>query len=155
MNLKLVIGLLTVLVLTACSEAPPCPDFKASPVVTSAGCVAYQGQSLLLVQGQNDAVSVPGGSANQGESGRCAAFRETWEETGLVVEPKQLIRTFDNGFHLYHCNVAQWPETFSPPFRLEIKQVLLLDRADFDQHSWRFPDQQQWLSEWLQGVVKE
>lgn len=87
MNLKLVIGLLTVLVLTACSEAPPCPDFKASPVVTSAGCVAYQGQSLLLVQGQNDAVSVPGGSANQGESGAVRLFVKPGKKPVLWLSP--------------------------------------------------------------------
>ncbi|GAA5316315.1 MAG: hypothetical protein AseanaTS_15190 [Candidatus Pelagadaptatus aseana] len=150
MPLKLTMGLLLVVLLAGCTKAPPCPGFKDSPVVVSAGCLAFQGQKLLLVQGQNGAVSVPGGSANPGENGRCAAFRETWEETGLRVVPGPLVRAFDNGFHLYHCRVGDWPERFEPPFRLEIREVMLLHRDQFDRVDWRFPEQQQWLSDWLQ-----
>ncbi len=140
--------------LSSCANPPSCTDDKSANTTTapSAGCITLLDGHLLLVQGLNGKVSVPGGSTNTGEAAECAAQRETWEETGLEVRAEQLVRSFDNGFQLYQCNATTETSIqteLTPPFRLEIRQALWLPPTQFDQFEWRFPEQQQWLAEWI------
>jgi 8-oxo-dGTP diphosphatase len=145
--------------LSSCANPPSCTDERSvhATAAPSAGCITLLDGHLLLVQGLNGKVSVPGGSTNPGETAQCAAQRETWEETGLEVRADELVRTFDNGFHLYQCMVTTETSidtAMTPPFRLEIRQALWLNPAQFDQFEWRFPDQQQWLADWIEAKTE-
>ena len=138
-------------VISSCTHvAPSCPSpMTPSGPAPSAGCVAIQQGKLLVVQGFNGEISIPGGSSADHEPARCTAHRETWEETGLHVIPKELIRQFDNGFHLYRCEVDPVTEKLNPPFRLEIQHAFWLDPENFSNYNWRFKEQQAWLAKLL------
>lgn len=66
--------------------------------------------------------------------------RETWEETSLVVSAGELVRIFDNGFHLFWCSsgLLSEPEIRRP---LEIKATAFYPVSSFGTLNWRFPDQ--------------
>lgn len=66
------------------------------------------------MQGLNGRLSLPGGSSEPGESAQCTAFRETWEETGLQLQPRELLEVFDTGFHLYRCDRDAWSGEIDP-----------------------------------------
>jgi 8-oxo-dGTP pyrophosphatase MutT (NUDIX family) len=135
---------------TACStKQPPCPDQADTPAAASAGCLVLKQHQLLMVIDQTGKLSVPGGSSNGTESPPCTAHRETWEETGLLVQPEKLVRVFENGFHLYHCTLPDTSGEINPPLRFEIQQALWLAPENFDDYPWRFPNEQQWLEQWI------
>ena len=131
---------------SACAvEAPPCPVIdtaeQAEPA-PSAGCFAATAEGLLLVQGINGHVSVPGGASRNGETSRCTAFRETWEETGLRLRPAELLVVFDTGFHLYRCAHDDDSGAIDPPPRLEVRTAFYLPISEFEAYPWRFGYQQ-------------
>ena len=129
--------------LFGCADAAPaCPYVGRADNAPSAGCFAVSGEGLLLVQGLNGKLSPPGGSAKPGESAQCTAFRETWEETGLRVQPRELMQVFDTGFHLYRCERDGLSAEIDPPPRFEIRAAFYLPADRFDDYDWRFPDQQ-------------
>src|SRR6201981_1883292 len=73
-------------------------EFPELPLV-GVGAIIIDGDRVLLVkrahppiQGQ---LSIPGGSREGGERAREAAIREAHEETGLVVEPGELLGVYD------------------------------------------------------------
>lgn len=53
-----------------------------------------RGEILLVRQRDGDVWSTPGGAIEPDESPVDAVIRETWEETGLTVEPVRLIGAF-------------------------------------------------------------
>lgn len=130
---------------------PPCPSLLKTAPAASAGCVVVNQNQLLVVEGMNGKVSVPGGSSDDGETPQCTAHRETWEETGLDVRPLELVRVFQNGFHLFNCQLHQQSGDINPPMRLEIKRAFWLAPDNFQQHQWRFPGQEKWLAEWIKN----
>ncbi len=127
----------------AAESAPPCPLPASTVQAPSAGCLAIRDGGVLLVENLKGQLSPPGGSAIDGESAQCAAFRETWEETGLLLEPEQLLDVFDTGFHLYRCQHHADSGEINPPPRLEVRDAFYLAPNDFDRWEWRFPGQQQ------------
>lgn len=127
----------------AVESAPPCPLPPSQVQAPSAGCLAILDGGVLLVESLNGQLSPPGGSATDGESAQCTAFRETWEETGLLLEPDQLLDVFDTGFHLYSCNHHATSGNIDPPNRLEVRDAFYLAPTDFDRWEWRFPGQQE------------
>lgn len=141
--------LLTVLMVTGCTTPPPCPDNSTEAAVKSAGCIVIDQGRLLVIREMTGKISIPGGSGDAGETPRCSAHRETWEETGLNIVPDQLIRRFDNGFHLFHCNLNQNSGEIDPEFTHEVREAFWLKQEHFDQHQWRYPDQITWLREYL------
>lgn len=139
----LIAAAIVVAPLAACSGgAPPCPFKGAADTAPSAGCFVESAQGLLLVQGLNGKLSPPGGSSEPGESAQCTAFRETWEETGLQLQPRELLEVFDTGFHLYRCDRDAWSGEIDPPGRLEVRGAFFVPAARFDRYEWRYPDQQ-------------
>ncbi|MEZ5572776.1 MAG: NUDIX hydrolase [Halioglobus sp.] len=121
----------------------------------SAGCFASSAEGLLMVQGLNGEVSLPGGSSKPGESAQCTAFRETWEETGLRLQPGELLRVFSTGFHLYHCEHAVWSGEIDPRPRLEVRAAFYLPAEKFGSYEWRFEDEQAPLKAMLLDVERD
>jgi ADP-ribose pyrophosphatase len=75
---------------------------KQKPISTpraAVGAVVIEEGRVLLVKRKyppkQGKWAIPGGSVNLGESLQAAAERETLEETGLVIEAKKPIYTFD------------------------------------------------------------
>lgn len=138
------------MLVTACStDGPPCPFAGSGDTAPSAGCFATSGGGLLVVQGLDDRVSLPGGSSQPGESAQCTAFRETWEETGLALQPGELLTVFDTGFHLYRCEPDAGTGEINPPTRFEVKGALFLSADRFGDYPWRYKGQSVQLKDML------
>ena len=134
------------LMLSGCMDAPGnCPYNGVVNEAPSAGCFSVSHDGLLLVQGFNGQVSLPGGSGKPGEAAQCTAFRETWEETGLRLQPRELLGVFDTGFHLFRCERGGISQQIEPPMRLEVWAAFYLPPEEFDQYEWRFPSQREIL----------
>jgi 8-oxo-dGTP pyrophosphatase MutT (NUDIX family) len=143
------------LALVACSEsAPPCPLIGEGDRAPSAGCFEVFEGELLLVQGLDGKINLPGGSSQPGESAQCTAFRETWEETGLTLNVEELLRVFDTGFHLYRCQRGITSGAIDPPLRLEVRDAFYLSPERFDEYEWRYDDREV-LREMVERVSRE
>jgi mutator protein MutT len=73
-------------------------EFPVAPLVGVGAVIVEQGRVLLVQRGTEPAKgkwSIPGGLIDVGESLREAVAREVREETGLVVEPIELIELLD------------------------------------------------------------
>lgn len=143
-------NLLTIVIISGCSSAAaPCP-FEGEPdSAPSAGCFTVKNDRLLLVQALNGKVSLPGGSSDPDEAAQCTAYRETWEETGLRLQPRERVAVFDTGFHLYRCERDGNSGEIDPPPRLEVRAAFYLRADQFGDYEWRFPDQAALLTEML------
>ena len=130
-----------ILLMWGCGEAaPPCQNAVQSPVAPSAGCLVVTNRGALLVRDWTGSVGLPGGSVQPGESARCGAEREVFEETGLSVVAGDMAQRFDNGFQLFWCEVAAPAEpTIHSPF--EIRQIIWWQPAEARFIEWRYPRQ--------------
>lgn len=73
-------------------------EFPSSPLVGVGAVVVHEGRVLLVQRGHEPAKgqwSLPGGLIDVGESLREAVIREVREETGLIVEPVELIELLE------------------------------------------------------------
>ena len=73
-------------------------EFPSSPLVGVGAVVVHEGRVLLVQRGHEPAKgqwSLPGGLMDVGESLREAVIREVREETGLIVEPVELIELLE------------------------------------------------------------
>ncbi len=133
----------TLALATACGfESPDCPWQADAARAPSAGCFATESGALLVVQGLNGKISLPGGSSERGESAMCTAFRETWEESGLQLVPRERVAVFETGFYLYRCERDERSGEINPPaWRREVRQAFYLQPAEFGEYEWRFPEQ--------------
>jgi len=55
-------------------------------IVSAAAIVLNDRNELLLIRGPRRGWEMPGGQVEEGESIREAAIRETWEESGILIE---------------------------------------------------------------------
>jgi 8-oxo-dGTP diphosphatase len=94
---------------------------------------------------------MPGGSSEAGESGRCAAHRETWEETGLDLRPGELLARFETGFHLYRCEFHGASGDIRVTRPLEVRRAFYRNPEQFETLNWRFPEQ----VELLEGLIED
>jgi 8-oxo-dGTP diphosphatase len=73
-------------------------EFPELPLV-GVGAIIIEGDRVLLVKRANPPIqgqwSIPGGVLEVGEMVREAAVREAREETGLMVEPGELLGVYD------------------------------------------------------------
>jgi 8-oxo-dGTP diphosphatase len=73
-------------------------EFPELPLV-GVGAIIIQGDRVLLVKRAHPPIqgqwSIPGGVLEVGEMVREAAIREAREETGLIVEPGELLGVYD------------------------------------------------------------
>ena len=88
----------------------------AAPVVGVGGVLVHEGRVLLIRRGKQPLYGrwvVPGGTVELGEPLEDALVREMREETGLEVEPLELITVFDRiqrdgGQVLYHYVIVDY-----------------------------------------------
>jgi ADP-ribose pyrophosphatase YjhB (NUDIX family) len=88
----------------------------AAPVVGVGGVLVHEGRVLLIRRGKQPLYGrwvVPGGTVELGEPLEEALVREMLEETGLEVEPLELITVFDRierdgGQVLYHYVIVDY-----------------------------------------------
>jgi ADP-ribose pyrophosphatase YjhB (NUDIX family) len=88
----------------------------AAPVVGVGGVLVHEGRVLLIRRGKEPLYGrwvVPGGTVELGEPLEEALVREMLEETGLEVEPLELITVFDRierdgGQVLYHYVIVDY-----------------------------------------------
>jgi len=102
------------------------PDWKAEGFIGAAIVIVNEFKLVLgITRGMNMAdIGLPGGKADDTDPTlQYAAARETYEETGVVVDPNVLVFVADNpgprGTHVafYAPSVKQWPQKFeSEPF---------------------------------------
>ncbi len=135
------------------------------PAVQATNDVANKG-ALCVIKADNQLVmikevltgrlSLPGGLIHGEEDPARVAQRETWEETGLVVQAIEPILTTDSAI-IYFCQLQHELNAFSqvteqgfhvlpawlaPDFGLEVMQVYLLAPQLVDQNEYRLV--QQW-----------
>ncbi|MFI5115903.1 MAG: NUDIX hydrolase [Terriglobales bacterium] len=76
-------------------------DYPERPII-GVGAVIIHGDRVLLVRRATEPLkgewSVPGGVLELGEKLRQGVRREVWEETGLQVEPGDVLDVFDSIF---------------------------------------------------------
>jgi 8-oxo-dGTP diphosphatase len=77
-------------------------EFPEFPLV-GVGAIVIEGDRVLLVKRAHPPLqaqwSIPGGVLEVGEMVRQAAIREAREETGLLVEPVELLGVYDRILH--------------------------------------------------------
>lgn len=77
-------------------------EFPEHPLI-GVGAVIIEGDRLVLVKRAYPPIqgqwSIPGGVLEVGETVREAAVREAHEETGLIVEPGELLGVYDRILH--------------------------------------------------------
>lgn len=99
--------------------------------------------------------SLPGGTIEAGESPKTAAERETWEESGLVVNAKALLMKTETAY-IYDCEVDSpifvyhhqnkrgfhfIPAWFAPSYGVETQSVFLSLPENISAQEYRFPEQ--------------
>jgi len=142
----------SLLLLSACQEShTPAPQCNFEPPAldgANAGCLVMQDHAILMIQHQTRLWGLPGGTHETGESAQCTAHRETWEETGVEVKVGKLLRVFDNGFHLFRCQISSTTQLNQAQIQDagEVNVTDWIESKDFDNYKWRFPKQMEWLS---------
>lgn len=94
----------------------PQREFPLSPLVGVGGIVVHENRILLVQRGTEPLKgqwSIPGGLIDVGETLREAVIREVHEETGLSVEPIELVELLDRiyreeGRVRYHYVIADY-----------------------------------------------
>lgn len=134
------------------------PSEKPIMNAESAGCIIIVDGALLVerVAGHGEEssgkVTPPGGAVESGESARCSAVRQTYEETGLRVKAGKLFGVWRNNFHLFMCQLvdpadiekARTPDV-PKAARGSVSQKLLMDmpsmknRKTGKKELWAFP----------------
>jgi 8-oxo-dGTP diphosphatase len=144
--------LLPGLLLVACAgkELPPCPYNGTPDFAPSAGCLVVIHGKVLVVDSNMGGLTPPGGKTLSGESAQCAAHRETYEETGLDLIPRELLHVFDTGFHLYHCEIHRDSGLVATD-SLEVRGWHWLALEDFHSATWRYQGQGEILWNLLMG----
>lgn len=77
-------------------------DYPDRPIIGVGAVIASQGRVLLVRRATEPLKgewSVPGGVLELGEKLHDGVRREVWEETGLKVEPQQVLEVFDSIFN--------------------------------------------------------
>ncbi|MZI93889.1 NUDIX domain-containing protein [Vibrio sp. CAIM 722] len=119
-------------------------------------CLIRAGDQLVVVKELiTHTLSLPGGMIEQGESARLAAQRETWEETGLVVDIKAKLGETETGI-FFDCvsqsNLLVYqqdnneggntlPAWVAPDYGIETSGAMLIAPNRVDAADYRFPEQ--------------
>ncbi len=148
-----IVSVVLLLLCAGCThiEAPPCPFVGEPEFASSAGCLALIHGKILVVESlRYGGITPPGGKSLPGESAQCTAHRETYEETGLDLIPRQRLAVFETGFYLYYCEIYAGSGQIDPPSTMEVRRGFWLPVEEFDQYEWRFKGQGEVLRQLLQ-----
>lgn len=143
--LVLPIMLYSMVLLSGCtvqSEAPECPYQDQSEPKGNAGCLILSEKGILVVERRlaHD-LDFPGGTADDGESARCTAFRETFEETGHLVDVGEQMVIFEGGYRLFQCTTKTPEAPLMIHDRVEISRAFWRPVDQMSPDQWRFPKQ--------------
>ena len=135
--------------------------------VKAAGCVILTPKGIVLGIGTNFGdIRIPFGSHKIGETAQETAARETKEETGIDVDVRSLLQTFENGsVFLFRCIPVQPIDDYSrlsPGDTSEIAEIIVLDPGTMLTHdgrkiknAWRFADDSRLLTKIFQKYKAE
>lgn len=135
------------------ATAVRCPFTGTPDVAPSAGCLAVVHGRVLVIRNPEGKVGPPGGGSLDGEAAQCTAHRETFEETGLDLLPRQLLRTFDTGFNLYYCEIHSGSGSIAPRSFFEVQHAYWLPLEEFGLVQWRFAGQGDELEQMLRSAM--
>ncbi|UTV26677.1 bifunctional NUDIX hydrolase/phosphatase PAP2 family protein [Photobacterium atrarenae] len=125
--------------------------------------IRHDNQLVMLSEVITRKISLPGGYIDPGETPAQAAAREVFEETGIEVEVGERI-TYRGRASIHSCVaktpilvssfrdytgypiVASW---FSKHYAKEVSRVYLVDPQTVMAHQYRYPDDIESLSQWL------
>lgn len=74
------------------------------------------GQVLMIERTDNGLWAIPGGAQDIGETTRQAAIRETFEETGLVIEVTDIVGVYSDPRHVIAYDDGEVRQEFSLVF---------------------------------------
>ncbi len=135
--------------------------------VKAAGCVIPTPKGIVLGIGTKFGdIRIPFGSHEIGETAQETAARETMEETGLDVDVRSLLQTFENeSAFLFYCIPTRPIEDYSqlsPVDTSEIAEVIVLDPGTMSNHDgrkikngWRFAEDRRLLTKIFQKYKTE
>ena len=115
-------------------------EHKAKEIEVSEG-IMMENAGGNVARILNGKIGLPGGLLKSGESAQCAAFRETWEETGLQLQPVELLQVFSKDFHLYRCDHVEQAQNIDPPLTFEVIDSFYLPPGNLDDYEWRFEEE--------------
>ncbi|MCX4093670.1 NUDIX hydrolase [Nocardia sp. alder85J] len=122
-------------------EDPNAPVANSLKVAVSAFVRDRDGRVLMIRRTDNDLYSIPGGGMEVGETVSEAVAREVREETGITVQPKEILGIFSNPGHVVAYDDGEVRQEFSicfaadpvagqPQTSSESKEVLWVEPAD-------------------------
>ena len=135
--------------------------------VKAAGCVITTPKGIVLgISTKFGDIRIPFGLHEIGETAQETAARETMEETGLDVDVRSLLQTFENeSVFLFYCIPTQPIDDYSqlsPVDTSEIAEVIVLDpgtMSNYDgrkiKNSWRFAEDRRLLIKIFQKYKTE
>jgi ADP-ribose pyrophosphatase YjhB (NUDIX family) len=124
----------------------PQREFPLAPLVGVGGVVVHENRVLLVQRGTEPLKgqwTIPGGLIDVGETLREAVIREVLEETGLAIEPIELIELLDR-IHRedqrvrYHYVIADYLcrlVSGKPLAASDAAAVRWVERAEWNSHS--------------------
>jgi 8-oxo-dGTP pyrophosphatase MutT (NUDIX family) len=137
-------GVLLLLLCSGCSLLHPDCDAQAQlQLVATAGaaCIVIVEDRLLVIRHRpSGKLDLPGGRSKSGESARCTAQRETWEETGIEVHVGEAL---DGRGNLFRCTpLRPMSPADDPPLHwwsaVEASDVLWVDPRTLQDADWRY-----------------
>lgn len=137
----------------SCSEVPKCTYAGEIVAEANAGCLVVHQNRLLIVEDYLKQMSLPGGTKTTGEAPQCTAEREVWEETGISVKAGRKIKTFENGFQVFACEVIgeQILDGSTRSAFSEIESIHWIAIDQFNGATWRFPGQVTLMKQYLEA----
>ncbi|EGA70409.1 MutT/nudix family protein [Vibrio sinaloensis DSM 21326] len=137
---------------------------------TGAACIIRADDKLVMVNEIiTQKLSLPAGRVEAGEDPAKTAQRETWEETGLVVNAVRVLGQTNNTV-FYDCvsesdivsfqfnNVhdgCELPIWFAPHYGVEIASAMLVNPNNIDANEYRYPDQMGWVKQMLAKATNQ
>ncbi|NMO90611.1 NUDIX hydrolase [Actinomycetospora sp. TBRC 11914] len=99
---------------------PDAPKANSIVIAVSAFVQDAGGRILMIKRTDNDLYALPGGRHELGETMTATALRETWEETGYVVEVDDLVGIYSNPGHVMAYDDGEVRQEFSICFRAHV-----------------------------------